>query len=135
MAAAKPPASIIEVAGLAGDRHPVAGGREEHGEERRAQERPACDMGGGVARAEHGPGGLAQQVVAVEEVARRPCAQEQRRVGEQVLEHRARRHDPGSLAVGDEPGTAIDDQEQRRGRERQERHGVLDPIEQRQPNR
>ena len=117
---------------LAGSDHGIGENHDGDREQGGGPERPARDVDGGVPGAEHGAGGFGQQLVAVQDVPRRPGEEEQRSIGEKVVEHRARCDDPETRPVGDEPGPSIDDRQRGRARERQDGNGVLDPLEERE---
>ena len=109
----------------------IGGEREQHRKQGRGPERPARDMDRRVAGAEHGARRLAQKTVAVQDVPRCPGEQEEQGVGEEVIEHRAWRHDPDAQAIADQPGAAVGEEQQRRRRQSEHRHRLLDPLERR----
>ena len=78
---------------LAGSDHGIDEDHEAEGQQSGSQQRPPRDVNGGVTSPKHRACGLGQQLVAIEDVSRRPGEQEQRGVGEKMVEHRSRSDD------------------------------------------
>ena len=74
---------------LAGSDHGIGENHDGDREQGGGPECPARGVDGGVPGAENCAGGFGQQLVAVQDVPSRPGEEEQRSIGEEVVEHRA----------------------------------------------